>query len=73
MLKEVTVFQTADGKLFGGKEEALIHQSKLEFEAEVDAFMDSDANKYKSGVPRQFARAGILAWEAYKTRKDITV
>lgn len=73
MLTKVAVFKTDDGKLFADETEAVLHQSKLEFEAEVDAFMDSDANKYKSGVPRQFARAGILAWEAYKARKDTTV
>ena len=69
MLKEVTVFKTTDGKLFDDKTNALMHQGMLEFEAKVDEFMDSDANKYKSGVPRQFARAGILAWEAYKAAR----
>lgn len=73
MLTEVTVFKTADGKLFDGKAEALVHQGKLDFEAQVDEFMDSDANRYKSGVPRQFARAGILAWEAYKAAKGTTI
>jgi hypothetical protein len=70
MLKEVTVYQTTDGKLFGGKEEAMLHQGRLDYEAKVDAFLDSDYNKYKSGVPRQFARAGILAWEAYKEARE---
>lgn len=73
MLKEVTVFKTTDGKLFGDREEALVHQGRLDYEAKIDAFLESDFNKYKSGVPRSFARAGILAWEAYKARKDTTV
>jgi hypothetical protein len=70
MLKEVTVYQTTDGKLFGGKEEAMLHQGRLDYEAKIDAFLDSDYNKYKSGVPRSFARAGILAWEAYKLARE---
>jgi hypothetical protein len=73
MLTEVTVFKTTDGKLFDGKAEALVHQGKLDYEAGIDAFLDSEFNKYKSGVPRSFARNGILAWEAYKAAKGTTV
>lgn len=70
MLKEVTVYQTTDGKMFGSVDEAMIHQGRLDYEAKIDEFLESEFNKYKSGVPRSFARAGILAWEAYKLARE---
>lgn len=63
----VQAFKTSDGEVFFTESEALAHQSVIDNSADVQAFMDSDQNIYKSGAAASIASASVHAykqWEA---------
>lgn len=63
----VQAFKTSDGEVFFTESEALAHQSVIDNSADVQAFIDSDQNIYKSGAAASIASASVHAykqWEA---------
>lgn len=65
-MKQVTAYETSDGKIFNTEREAILHESSLDKAHEVDCFLLSDFNCYKALPQRVIARSSILNWEAWK-------
>ena len=70
-MKQVTAFQTSDGKVFHNEQDALLHETVLDKAHEVDCFLASEFNPYRSMPQKVVARSSILNWESWKdTRAD---
>lgn len=65
-MKQVTAFETSDGKIFQNEQDAMLHETSLDKIHEIDCFLLSDFNLYKAPPQRVIARSSILSWENWK-------
>lgn len=65
-MKQVTAFQTSDGKIFHNEQDALLHETTLDKIHEIDCFLASDSNPYRAVPQKVIARSSILSWENWK-------
>jgi hypothetical protein len=64
-MKEITAYQTKDGKIFSTIAEASDYEEALKWGKEIDMFIKSTFCPY-SGVQTSIVRKTIIAWERYK-------
>jgi hypothetical protein len=70
-MKKINAFQTSDGKVFGSEKEAMLHETTLDKAHEIDLFLSSDLNPYRSIPQRVVARSSILNWELWKENNAV--
>lgn len=70
-MKQVTAFQTSDGKIFHKEQDAILHETTLDKAHEIDCFLSSDFNLYKATPQRVIARSSILNWEIWKENRAV--
>tara|TARA_R110000868_G_scaffold353530_1_gene614750 strand:+ start:1448 stop:1660 length:213 start_codon:yes stop_codon:yes gene_type:complete len=70
-MKTVTAFETSDGKVFQKEQDAILHEVTLDKAHEVDCYLSSDYNLYKSTPQRVIARSSILNWEVWKDHRAV--
>lgn len=65
-MKEITAYKTSDGSIYEDKALAEKHEFKSFNDSAVEAFLDSDHNRYQSGPQRMIAKTSILNWLRWK-------
>jgi hypothetical protein len=65
-MKQVTAFETSDGKIFHSEKDAMIHEATLDKGHEIDLFLLSEFNVYRAVPQKMIARTAILNWETWK-------
>lgn len=70
-MKQVTAYQTSDGKVFYKEQDAILHEMSLDKAHEVDCFLSSEFNPYRSTPQRVIARSSILNWEVWKDNRAV--
>jgi hypothetical protein len=61
-MKKITAYVTSSGAIFADYAEATTHEVMEEKKAKVDAFIASDACKYKSKPHRAIVESVINGW-----------
>ena len=64
-MKEVKAYETSDGTIFSDHGEAILHQSNLDNAGSINAFLESDANEYKTGAARSISMKAIQSWQRW--------
>ena len=67
-MKHVTAIETSDGRLFSDPQEARVHQSFLDSQEKIEAFMASPDFPYRSVPQKAIVRNAIARWELYKAK-----
>lgn len=67
-MKTINAYQTADGTIFSDLEEAERHEKFLDNRAEIEEFLDSELNPYKSIAQRSIARSTVVNWSLWSSK-----
>jgi dsDNA-binding SOS-regulon protein len=67
-MKNITAFQTSDGRVFTEEVEAKKHEKFLEHKDVVEEFLQSSCNPYASAVQKSIARNTVTNWELWKNK-----
>lgn len=65
-MEKVEVYKTKDGSLFADYTQARVHEEYMKHKPEIDAYIDSDACKYKGSAQRSIVERTILSWIFWK-------
>lgn len=65
-MKKVEAYQTDDGRVFASLTEARVHEECKTMMPEIEAFIQSDACKYKGKQQQPIIRNAILSWVFWK-------
>jgi hypothetical protein len=64
-MREITAYETTDGKIFGTSDEASEHQAYLAIKPEIDLFLNSSYCKYNNCAHQKIVENTIIAWKAW--------
>jgi hypothetical protein len=65
-MKQITAYETRDGKVFTDQEEAAYHESFLDQHLIIEKCLDEF--KYQGAAQRAVARQAIAHWENWRTK-----
>lgn len=65
-MKTIEAYQTNDGKIFSDFTEASVHNKYLQFEPEINAFLDSDECPYKGSAHQHIIKVALAKWLFWK-------
>ena len=65
-MKAKQIFEADDGTPFESEEECKVYESMLAVQKNIETFLESDGNAYKSKQTISIARNAIVAWEQSK-------
>ncbi len=67
-MKTINAYQTSDGTIFESFEAAERHEKFIDYRAEIEEFIESDLNPYKSIAQRSIARSTVVNWTLWSSK-----